>query len=448
MREVAAFCRKWNMIPAGGTVLCAVSGGRDSMALLHLLCELSRQKNFSVAAAHFNHHLRPTAQRDESFVRTWCEERGIPCFIGGGDVAAFAAAEGRSIEDAARVLRYRFLEKTADAINADRIATAHHLQDNAETLLLHLMRGTGLQGLTGIAPVRGRIIRPLLETDRAEIDRYITKNHIPFVEDETNQDTAFTRNRVRLEVLPLLEEMAPGCTKRMAETAALLREEESHLQQEVEKLVPEECAGQIVLPVPVLHRQDVAVVRRLVRRMGQVLGVELNRSQTEHILQLKSGGFLDLPQGICALRKPHQLILCRRTEAPEPMELQLGCWTWGRWRVTVVEGELLADGVAHKLTLPAYTLTGPLTIGIWDGTGRFAVENGSRTIKRLFADRGIPVEKREEHPALFLAGRPVAVFGVGVDRSLWLGEDDDRITVILEQISEKEKTLPRDRRLG
>ena len=128
------------MLPRDGLVLCAVSGGRDSMVLLHLLCALAREGGFQIAAAHFNHQLRPTAGRDEAFVRDWCAGRGIPFRAGSGDVAAYARETGTSLEDAARQLRYRFLEESADALRAVRIATAHHREDNAETVLLHLLR--------------------------------------------------------------------------------------------------------------------------------------------------------------------------------------------------------------------------------------------------------------------------------------------------------------------
>ena len=235
--RVWSYARKWNMLD--GLVLCAVSGGRDSMVMLHLLSALGAEGSFRIAAAHFNHRLRPAADRDEAFVRDWCREQGIPLTCGAGDARGFACREGLSVEDAARKLRYAFLESAARDMGADHIATAHHREDNAETVLLHLLRGTGLQGLGGIAPVRGAIVRPLLETSRAEIDAYAARNSVPYVEDESNRDTRFTRNRLRLEVLPLLEEISPGCTVRIAAAAELLREENEHLRREAEALAPE-----------------------------------------------------------------------------------------------------------------------------------------------------------------------------------------------------------------
>jgi len=397
------------MLPRGGLVLCAVSGGRDSMALLHLLCALAGEGGFRVAAAHFNHRLRSTAGRDEAFVRDWCGQRGIPCLCGSGDVRAFAREKGTSVEDAARQLRYRFLEESARTLAAQRIATAHHREDNAETVLLHLLRGSGLRGLGGIPPVRGRIVRPLLETSRAEIDGYVAAQGIPFVEDETNRDAAYTRNRLRLEVLPLLEEMSPGCAGRIAAAAALLREEEAHLQREAEALLP---GGEI--PVPLLNGQDAAMRRRLVRTAGLRLGASLSREQVDAVLGLGSGGHLDLPGGLCALRQPHRLVLRRRETPPPPLALHLGEQDWGPWRV-LVRRSPAPPAEGPDIAALYGVQEGALTIAAWDGTGRLAVENGSRTIKRLFADRGVPVDRRAEHPALYVGGRAAAVFGVATD---------------------------------
>ena len=411
-RKVLSCCRAQDMLPPGGLVLCAVSGGRDSVALLHLLSALAEEAGFQVAAAHFNHQLRPTADRDEAFVRDWCRGCGIPFTCGRGDVGAFARREGLGVEDAARRLRYAFLETTAADMGADRIATAHHREDNAETVLLHLLRGAGMQGLGGIAPVRGRIVRPLLEISRAEIDAYVKQNALSYVEDESNQDARFTRNRLRLEVLPLLEEISPGCAGRIAAAAAVLREEDGHLRREAEALLPAARDGAMDLPVPVLRGQDKPVRRRLVRAMGRQLGVELTKSQTEAVLALKNGGCLDLPGGLCAIRKPHRLSIRKRPDLPPPLVLQAGEQDWGPWRITLRRSDGPAEEGPDRVVLRD---GGGLTVSAWDGTGRLTVENGSRTIKRLFADAGIPIERRREHPLLLLDGKPAAVFGVAVD---------------------------------
>ena len=428
------FCREKDMLPpAGGVMLCAVSGGRDSMALLSFLEQLAAEEVFILHAAHYNHMLRPTADRDEDFVRLWCADRHIPLACGTCDVRAWAREQGASLEDAARTLRYRFLEETADRVGAQRIATAHHVQDNAETVLLHLLRGTGLRGLGGIAPVRGRVVRPFLETDRRDIDAYVEENNIPYVEDESNADITFARNRLRIEVMPLLEKLAPGSTARIAGAAAILREEENHLAQESAGLLPPAEEDKISLPVNTLMSRDLAIRRRLVRSMAQQLGVGLTAAQTDAVLALGSGGFLDLPDGLQAYRQAHRLTLRRLSPPPEPLELHAGKQLWGGHTVRVA---VTAEGLppeGNSAALSADKITGPLTIAAWDGTGRLAVENGSRSIKRLFADQGIPADQREEHPALYCDGKPVAVLGVAVDWAFRSQPGEKTITVVWEK---------------
>ena len=428
------FCREKDMLPpAGGVMLCAVSGGRDSMALLSFLEQLAAEKGFILHAAHYNHMLRPTADRDEDFVRLWCADRHIPLACGTCDVRAWAREQGASLEDAARTLRYRFLEETADRVGAQRIATAHHVQDNAETVLLHLLRGTGLRGLGGIAPVRGRVVRPFLETDRRDIDAYVEENNIPYVEDESNADITFARNRLRIEVMPLLEKLAPGSTARIAGAAAILREEENHLAQASAGLLPPAEEDKISLPVNTLMSRDLAIRRRLVRSMAQQLGVGLTAAQTDAVLALGSGGFLDLPDGLQAYRQAHRLTLRRLSPPPEPLELHAGKQLWGGHTVRVA---VTAEGLppeGNSAALSADKITGPLTIAAWDGTGRLAVENGSRSIKRLFADQGIPADQREEHPALYCDGKPVAVLGVAVDWAFRSQPGEKTITVVWEK---------------
>ena len=195
------------LLPRDGLILCAVSGGADSMYLLARLRELG----YTVAAGHYNHGLRGTeADRDEAFVRDFCAARGIPFVSEKGDVAAFAAEQGMGTEAAARTLRYAFLERAADDLGAAVIATAHTAGDNAETVLLHLARGSGLKGLGGIPPKRGRVVRPMLDVTRAEVESYLAEHDIKYVTDSTNGEDDYARNRVRHGAVPALETVNPA----------------------------------------------------------------------------------------------------------------------------------------------------------------------------------------------------------------------------------------------
>ena len=198
--------------PTGGLILCAVSGGRDSVCLLHYLHYLGQERGFAVAAAHLNHLMRPTAQRDEDLVRALCASLDVPFYTEKADVYALCDAWGLTVEETGRRARYDFLRRTASAIRADFIATAHHREDQAETVLLQLLRGTGPQGLSGIPPVRDGIIRPLLDTPRAAIESYIRAHGLTYVTDETNLDQSYARNRLRLSLWPELAAINPELT--------------------------------------------------------------------------------------------------------------------------------------------------------------------------------------------------------------------------------------------
>ena len=237
--DLLPWMERWGMLPPkGGVLLCAVSGGRDSVCLLHYLAAIAPQRGFTVAAGHLNHQMRPEARRDEDFVRELCRTLGVAFYTEAAPVYETAARWGLGVEETGRRLRYEFLFRTADAIGADRIATAHHAQDQAETVLLNLLRGTGPEGLGGIPPVRGRIVRPLLQTSRAEIEDYLQENGLSHVEDSTNEDTHYARNRLRRELWPRLETINPALTKAIGRTAEILRRENGYLDTLAAEYLP------------------------------------------------------------------------------------------------------------------------------------------------------------------------------------------------------------------
>lgn len=232
------FYEKYDMLPRSGIVLCAVSGGKDSMYLLEKMTELAPQYGYEVRCAHFDHRLRGAeSDRDRKFVEDYCAKRNIPCYIGSDDVSAFAAENGMGTEEAARTLRYDFLEKTAEEISACRIATAHTADDNTETMLFNLSRGSGLKGLCGIPPVRGKIIRPMLQTTTADVLRYLEKKGIPHIEDSTNLEDDYSRNKIRHKVVPELRDISSGFEENLIRCAALLREDEEYLTSQAKSFV-------------------------------------------------------------------------------------------------------------------------------------------------------------------------------------------------------------------
>jgi tRNA(Ile)-lysidine synthase len=219
-QQIQRTIRREALLPAGARVVVGLSGGADSVALVHLLLELSEHGGFQVAGlAHFNHQLRATADRDERFSRALAEAVHLQVVVERADVAAAAREHRLSLEDAARRLRYAFLERAAERLSADQIAVGHTLDDQAETVLLKLIRGAGLTGLGAISPRRGRVIRPLMGVTKRELTAYLEARGIPWLEDETNADLGNPRNRVRHLVLPELERAYPGALRTIARAA-------------------------------------------------------------------------------------------------------------------------------------------------------------------------------------------------------------------------------------
>ena len=389
---------RWHMLPPkGGTLLCAVSGGRDSVCLLHYLVSVAPQRGFSVAAAHLNHQMRPEAQRDEDFVRDLCRKLDIPFYTEAAPVYEMAERWGLGVEETGRRLRYEFLFRTADAIGAQRIATAHHAQDQAETVLLNLLRGTGPEGLGGIPPVRGRIVRPLLQTSRAEIEDYLQAHHLSHVEDSTNEDTRYARNRLRRELWPQLAAINPALERAIGRTAEIVRGENAYLDALAAERLPAagaavETAALLAAPEPLRPRMARLLLDRMPTGKKDVGAVHI-----EAMLALaESGsGTLDLPENMRAVCRDGWLRLTLKASAPPEKVLTQGLNHWGQYDITLHGGEGRC-----------------VTVRPWKSSDRMAVERGSRSLKRLLADAGIGIEERDSVPVLCVDGRPRAVYGV------------------------------------
>jgi tRNA(Ile)-lysidine synthase len=310
-QQVRRTIRREALLPPGTRVLVGLSGGADSVALLHLLLELAEHGGFSVvAAAHFNHQLRATADRDERFCCELAQSLGVAFHAGRDDVAGLARREGRSVEDAARRARYEFLEQTASRLLADRVAVAHTCDDQAETVLLKLVRGAGLTGLGGIAPRRGRVIRPLLDVGKRDLVTYLRGRGLVWVEDETNADLTNPRNRIRHRVLPELEDAYPGAGRTIARAAAVARSDAEALDGEAAALYA--CAVQatpagLEIDVPRLTVAPEAIIRRvLLTAMRAVCGsheIGLDHIRAAEDVLGRSRGRTDVPGARLELRR-------------------------------------------------------------------------------------------------------------------------------------------------
>ncbi len=404
-----------------GRVLCAVSGGADSVYLLYRCLEGAGERGYSVCAAHYNHCLRgEESERDERFVRTLCERLGVELRVGRGDVSGYALSHGMGTEEAARTLRYAFLEGAADELCADVIATAHNADDNAETVLFALARGSGPRGLAGIPPRRGRIVRPMLGVTRAEIESYLAGRGIGHVEDSTNASLDYSRNRIRALVMPVLRGINPGFAEAAGRSSALLRADEEFLDSLARDFLGKYPSGRV--DSSELVKLGWSVASRVVRMMAP-RALELRH--VEAVLSLaKSGtGSADVPG---ARFSAGSGLLYVERGAPE-----------------LVETPLAIPGVTELAGLGLY-VTAEIAENVREihtslNTFFFQYENifGTALVTRrapgdrlrpvgrgctkkladLMAERGIPPGERDRVPVLRDGRGVLAVPGIGQDES-------------------------------
>ena len=322
-------------------ILAAVSGGADSVCLLFLLHTICGELSLGLAAFHLNHGLRGAeADRDEAYVRELCSRLEVPFFSAQEDAAAYGRAHGMSTEEAGRNLRYQYLEETARELSFSRIATAHHRDDNAETVLLNLFRGSGLRGLGGIRPVRGHIIRPLLCLSRKEIEEYLTENGISWCEDSTNHENEYMRNKIRNELLPWVEEnVNDRAAEHIAGVSSLAAEADGYLAGRAEELLaaymePEEPRT-ISFPTDLLDAQPEVLKLYLIRAMllqaaGQAK--DISGTHIRSVLGLfgpGGGRSVSLPYGLRAVRSYGSLEIGpekkKETHRPDP-EFHVFSW--------------------------------------------------------------------------------------------------------------------------
>lgn len=402
LSKLSAFVRANRMIEPGDTVICALSGGADSVALTFAMKLLSEIWDFRVAAAHFNHHLRgEESQRDEDFVKQFCRDFEIPLYCGGGEITAGE----KGLEAAARDARYAFLKSLPG-----KIATAHTADDNAETLLMHLVRGTGLRGLGGITPVMGKLIRPMLTVTRRDVEAFLEEYSLQHIEDSSNGSDDFLRNRLRHEVMPVLCRENPRFSENLTAMAQNLRQEESFLSDCLEENLP---------PVSRLRQLHPALRRRYVERFLKQSGVkepeQTHISQTEALLFAENpSARVNLPGGVTVCREYDTLV--RRESRPALASAVLTCpgvWSNGEYTIEAF------FATESRLTTELFTVNpqGTMVVRSRQPGDRMRLSGGSKELKKIMIDRKIPEARRNSIPVIADAEGVLGVAGIGANLS-------------------------------
>lgn len=453
LHKVQQTIDRYRMLAVGESVVVAVSGGVDSMVMLHLLLRLRTRYHSSLHVAHLDHGLRGTESAEAAmFVRAQCEAHQIPVTLHTVEGRAWQQKRVTSLQAAARDLRYRFLEQVADAQGAARIALGHHGDDQAETVLMNLLRGSGVRGLGGIPAVRGPFIRPLIECSREEIEGYAQQEGIPYVEDSSNRTLAYARNRIRLQLLPeLATRYNPRVAHALASAATILEAEDALLRTMTEQALPavliSRCREELVLSIPSMAVLPNALRWRLIRLSAEYARGDrpgLTFQQTLAIDRLllagRARGPVHAPGGLRATRAGDRLVFSVGAAAVR------GRMTLSRLAVPgltaipgsslslgsdIVEGRTRGELAADRWTafLDADRAGKELQVRGWQEGDRFIPlgMGGQKKLQDFFVDAKVPRDQRGSVP-LVVSGAEIAwVVGFRVDERFKVTEVTRRI---------------------
>lgn len=440
--KVFNFTEESGLFSAPCHLVVGVSGGPDSMALLHCLTHWP-VAGIQLSAVHINHGLRgQSAQRDEDFVRRYCAENSLPLTVFHEDIVSFAKAHKLTLEEAGRVIRYDRFEQVRDAQNADRVVTAHTASDQIETMLMHLIRGCGLDALQGIPEKRGNVCRPMLSCTRDEVLEYCRINQVPYVLDETNEDVRFTRNRIRCELLPLLRKMNPAVEESLLRFRQHSKEDISFLDDQTVRLL-EKTTTETGVMAAGLQEAPQALRRRAIRlflRQQRLKTIaQAHILSVEHIVLTGTGATL-LPDGRMARVTNGVLSVQLLKEAGDSEELFLPvtefpfCFTvsGNTYQLVLTEKEKIHNLFSNQ-AIDYAIIQGNLTIRSrkMGDTLRPAGRGITKSIKKLMNEWKIPQDERESYPLLCDDAGVLLVPGYACDQRAVIRDETEHCVVFL-----------------
>jgi len=462
VRETIAVHR---MFSRGDSVLVAVSGGPDSVALVHVLHTLAVEYAFRLAIAHLNHCLRgPESDRDAEFVRVIARQLGVPIYAERKEVLAFQRSCGLSLEEAGRRIRYEFFDAVSTKYGFNKIALGHHGDDNAELVLINLLRGSGPLGLSGIAPVRaGKIVRPLIQLRRLEIINYLTEKKLAYVTDSSNTDPAFIRNKIRHHLIPELQTAYnPRIIETLNRIGEIIGAEDQWLDETSETVFKQfisfRANQKISLTLPDFNQLPKAVKRRVIRKAIRCVKKDLRRItflHVEAILHLiengRVTGRLNLPDGVLVERNTVELTIVKRNKAGKRKNDRIlqtdstdyqyampiaGTVVIKEADVSITLCEIDADDLpdfkeigAHIAFFDLDRLLFPLLVRNLRPGDRFSPlgVNGTQKVKKFFINHKIPGAQRRKCPLLLSGGNIIWIVGHRIDNAVKVSPQTRRV---------------------
>lgn len=429
MEKVLDFIKKNKMFKAGDVVGVGVSGGIDSMGLLHFLNSVKEELDIEVVAITVDHCLREESAFDCAFVQRWCREHKIRCYKFKVDCSAIAKSKGISIEEAAREGRFGIFDNFVKKQMVDKIALAHHMQDQAETILFHLIRGSGTTGLKGIEAVRGVYVRPLLETEKSEIVEYVYQNEIQYVDDATNEDTKFQRNFIRHKVLPLLRTTWPAVDKTICNFARLAKQDDEFISRFAENTCFLKSKNIVQLPTNYFIYDQPVVSRMIFGALSKInSSKDVESKHIEMILELanaENGSSIDLPNKVKAIKEYENIVFVKQEEKKPLATVNFKC---GK----TVFGDIGKFNVKKSLDLKIEEDVETIDVKklpkgcVWRTRQRgdeiTKLNNGKKSLKDYFIDKKVPQRLRDRIPVLANGSDILVVAGFGISDKVKVDE--------------------------
>lgn len=438
--SVLSVIEKYNMINKGDSIAVGFSGGADSVCLLHFLSSLKEKYGITLYAVHINHNIRgKEAERDEHFAADFCKNHDIEFISFSVDVPALAKETGKSEEECGRDVRYECFR----SLKTDKIAVAHTLSDSAETLLFNLARGTGMKGLCGISPVRGNIIRPLIECTREDIEDYCKSNSLDYVTDSTNLETEYARNKLRHLVIPVLKEINPSFEKSVLRLTQGLLSENAYMENEADKLIDESAFNDGYLREVFLNSDEVIVKRALYKLISQ----HSQKSVCEKHISLcfdaliKGEGSCELSKGVYFSSDANRVYF-RKTADESLGEKQ---WCFGIFESLDCSP---FEGFTFEIAACKGTFENCCLVDVTDidceklfirsrkigDKFSSSKRHNTKTLKKLFNERKIPKDKRNKVAVISYGDDVLWVDGFGTDSKYELKDSTEKVLIIKKRI--------------
>ncbi len=432
LKKINEAVARFGLLKNVKSVTVALSGGADSMALLCALLQLKGELGISkINAAHFNHQIRgEEALRDQKFVQMQCKKLGVELRLGSANVPQYAKEQGKSIELAARELRYQFFE----TLDTDVVATAHTASDNIETVLLNLTRGTALSGLCGIPIKRDKFIRPLILCTRETIENYCAQNSIDFVIDSTNLSDDYTRNKIRHNVVPVLKGVNQSVENSVCRMTTSLREDEDFISNIVDKEF-EFVFTENKLQLKNFENLHPAIAKRIIAKYCALLNIEVDFFHINAIYRIcMSGGKINLPQNNFAYITDGFLKIgnAQNTVLDSKFSVNLQKMDNDLFQNTKKIHNLLLKNI-----IDCDKIVGQLTLRTRQSgdTVRLKNKNCTKTLKKLYCEYKIPAEERKNLPVLCDNEGIVWIYKIGVAERTAVDENSNNIyKIIVEQM--------------